>query len=60
MLSMRIYTTSTKHDRIKGSDSKFPSRKLDACHQIPKVARSSPSRSLVGSTMTIDEVHKCF
>jgi hypothetical protein len=30
------------------------------CHQIPKAARSSPSRSWVGSIMTIEEVHKFF
>src|SRR5260221_13420562 len=53
-------TTSTEPGRIKGSSSRFQNHKLGHCHQIPKAARSSPSRSWVGSIMTIDEVHKCF
>ncbi len=47
-------------DRIKGSNSRFPSRKLDQGQQITRVARSSASRSWVGYIMTIAEVHKLF
>src|SRR5258708_2725946 len=54
----RMCTTSTEPGRIKGSSSRFQSHKLGQCHQIPKAARSSPSRSWVGSIMTIEEVHK--
>jgi len=56
----RLCTTSTKHDRIKGSSSRDQSYKLSQCHQISKAARSPPSQSWVGSIMTIDEVHKFF
>jgi transposase InsO family protein len=53
-------STSTKPGRIKGSSSRFPSRKLDRHYQILKAARSSPSRSWVGSIMSIEEVHTFF
>src|SRR5215472_17315007 len=48
---VRMCTTSTEPGRIKGSSSRF---------QILKAARSSPSRSWVGSIMIIEEVHKLF
>ncbi len=58
--SMRMWPTSTRHDRIKGSDSSSPSRKLDPCRPITQVARSSPSRSWAACIMTIAEVHEVF
>ena len=58
--STLMYATSTEPGRIKGSDSRFPSRKLDQCHQTMKVARSSPSQSLAVCTMTIAEAHEFF
>ena len=57
---MRMSPTSTRHDRIKGSDSSFPSRKLDQYQPIPQVARFSASRFWVGYIMTTAEVHKLF
>src|SRR5262249_15174946 len=56
----RMSPTLTKHDRIKGSDSRFPSRKQNPCQHSIQVARSSPSQSWAGCIVTIDEAHKFF
>src|SRR6266568_5730974 len=53
-----MFATSTGPSRIKGSSSRFPSRKLDRYQQNVRVARSSPSRSWVVYIMTTAEVHK--
>src|SRR5579859_5635369 len=58
--STRMYATSTEPGRIKGSSSRFPSRKLDQRQQITQVARSSPSRSWVVYIMTTAEAHEFF
>jgi hypothetical protein len=52
----RICTPSTEPGRIKASGSRFQGRKLDQCHHILQVARSSPSRSWVACIVTIAEV----
>jgi hypothetical protein len=58
--SRLMYTTSTEPGRIKGSSSRFPSRKLDRRQKITQVARSSPSRSWVVYIMTTAEAHEFF
>jgi hypothetical protein len=58
--SARLCTTSTEPGRIKASSSRFRSRKLDQCHLIMKVARSSPSRSWAACIVTIAKVHAFF
>jgi hypothetical protein len=54
--SMPMWRTSTKHDRIKASSSRFPSRKLNHCHHHMPVARSSLSRSWAACIVIIAEV----
>ncbi len=46
--------------RIKGSSSRFLSRKLERRQQITHVVRSSPSRSWVVYIMTTVEAHEFF
>ena len=58
--STLMYATSTEPGRIKGSSSRFPSRKLDRHQKITHVARSSPSRSWVVYIMTTAEAHEFF
>jgi hypothetical protein len=53
-----MYTTSTEPGRIKGSSSRFQSRKLDHRQQIMQAARSSPSRPWVDYTTIIEDVHE--
>jgi hypothetical protein len=57
---MRICTTSTRPGRIKASSSRFQGRKLDQCHHIMKVGRSSPSQFWAACIVTIVEVHEFF
>ena len=56
--SMPMWRTSTMHDPIKASSSRYPNRKLDPCQQIEMIARSSASRCWVGYITTTAEVHK--
>jgi putative transposase len=49
---VHYFNRARQHQGIR-----FPSRKLDQRQHITQVARSSPSRSWVGSIMTTAEVH---
>ena len=56
----RSSSSTGETTRIKGSSSRFPSRKLDRRQKITHVARSSPSRSWVVYIMTTAEAHEFF
>src|SRR5260370_1338327 len=56
--SRLMYATSTEPGCIKGSSSRFPSRKLDRRQEITHVARSSPSQCWVVYIMTTEEAHE--
>jgi hypothetical protein len=49
--STRLCITSTEPGRIRASSSRFRSRKLDQCHHIIKMARSSPYMLLFSQTL---------
>jgi hypothetical protein len=53
--SMGMSPTSIGHGRIKGSGNSFQNRLVNLCHQTMTAGKSSPSRSRVAYTTTIEK-----